>query len=106
MARASSGLTSAWAWAAVNRNVGSRANPDAKLLRVTVFMIVTFLSNYPLKGVAGSVSFLGCEPFRQISRGPAAKAAFSSQIAPRSEGLAIERTPAPQRRRPSKFTEP
>jgi hypothetical protein len=88
MARASSGLTPAWAWAAVNRKVGSRAIPDAKLLRVTVFMIVSFLSNYPLRDVAGSVSFFGCEPFLQISRRAAAKATFSSQIALRSEGLA------------------
>src|SRR5688500_106176 len=39
MARASAGVTPAWAWAPVKRSVGSRAIQPVKALRVTVFMV-------------------------------------------------------------------
>src|SRR5437588_4747008 len=50
MARASAGLTPAWAWAAEKRSAGSKATPPTKPLRVMVFMalpFVSFVSNLP-----------------------------------------------------------
>src|SRR5205807_5111362 len=50
MARASAGLTSAWAWAAEKWSAGSKAAPPTKPLRVMVFMalpFVSFVSNLP-----------------------------------------------------------
>src|SRR5882757_5194806 len=51
MARASAGLTPAWAWAAEKWSAGSKATPPTKPLRVTVFMSLdlpfSFVSNLP-----------------------------------------------------------
>src|SRR5438445_13302252 len=50
MARASAGLTPAWARAAEKRSPGSKAAPPTKPLRVMVFMalpFVSFVSNLP-----------------------------------------------------------
>src|SRR5207237_909627 len=50
MARASAGLTSAWAWAAEKWSAGRKAAPPTKPLRVMVFMalpFVSFVSNLP-----------------------------------------------------------
>src|SRR5216110_627675 len=58
MARASAGLTPAWAWAAEKCSAGSNATPPTKPLRVTVFMTMNLpfrysVPDWPLRLVGG-----------------------------------------------------